>query len=64
MTERGSPRSVLTALPARYARHSGRPAAVTGDVEQATGRPPRPFAEWVADRAEGFTRGAEADAHG
>lgn len=52
MVEHGHRPEFVAALMARYERENGRPAHVSGDVENVLGRPARSFAEWVADHAE------------
>ncbi|TDV43593.1 NAD(P)H-binding protein [Actinophytocola oryzae] len=56
LVDNGHRPEFVTALMDRYRREAGRPAHVSADAEKALGRPPRPFAEWVADHAALFTR--------
>jgi uncharacterized protein YbjT (DUF2867 family) len=54
MVQGGFPEPFVEALLARYARGVGRPAPLTGVVEEILGRPARTYAEWVADHATAF----------
>lgn len=54
MVQRGFPQAFVAALMARYAGGVGLPAPVTGEVENALGRPARTYAQWVADHTEDF----------
>ncbi|GAA2064872.1 NAD(P)H-binding protein [Streptomyces albiaxialis] len=53
----GVPRWVADGLAGHYARAAAHPVEVSPVVEQVTGTPPRPFAEWAAAHAEAFGGG-------
>ncbi|WP_432114882.1 NAD(P)H-binding protein [Streptomyces sp. S1] len=48
------PEPVADGLLSHWAAHDGRPAPLTGTVEELTGHPPRTFATWATDHAEAF----------
>jgi uncharacterized protein YbjT (DUF2867 family) len=54
MVARGFPEPFVQALMARYAMEVGQPAPLSGEVEEALGRPARTYAQWVADHAAAF----------
>jgi uncharacterized protein YbjT (DUF2867 family) len=54
MVQHGFPEPFVEALMARYARGVGQAAPLTGEVATILGRPPRTYAEWVADHAAAF----------
>jgi uncharacterized protein YbjT (DUF2867 family) len=51
------PPSYVDLLVAQWADEVGVPAVVTDVVERVTGRPPTPYAAWVARHAEAFLPG-------
>ncbi|MEV3936891.1 NAD(P)H-binding protein [Glycomyces sp. NPDC049804] len=48
------PEAMFASLMAVAANFGDRPATVNNNVERVTGRPARPFAEWLRDRSPGF----------
>ncbi|MFG3254022.1 NAD(P)H-binding protein [Streptomyces sp. NPDC048172] len=50
----GVPEWVADGLAGHYARAAAHPVEVSPVVEEVTGRPPRPFAEWAAAHAAAF----------
>ncbi|OXM51654.1 NAD(P)H-binding protein [Amycolatopsis alba] len=54
MIARGFPEAFVEALMNRYRRLSGQPGLVTDGVAEVLGRPPRSYADWVADNAAAF----------
>lgn len=48
------PATYADALLAHWAANDGRPAPLTGTVEELTGHPARTFADWAAEHAEAF----------
>ncbi len=54
MIAQGIPRPFVEALMARYARDVGKPAPLTGEVEEILGQPARTFAQWAEDHADLF----------
>ncbi|MFI6305009.1 NAD(P)H-binding protein [Amycolatopsis thailandensis] len=54
MIARGFPEAFVEALMNRYRRLAGKPGLVTDGVAEALGRPPRSYADWVADNASAF----------
>jgi uncharacterized protein YbjT (DUF2867 family) len=61
LVDAGLPEFVADQIVAIFQQlRAGVAAEVTGGVEQLTGRPPRPFAEFARDRAQAFTPAALA----
>ena len=59
MLQRGFPEPFVRALMARFAAHLDRPQfPPTDEVARILGRPPRGFADWVADNAAAFRAAA------
>jgi hypothetical protein len=56
MLAHGVPEPLVDAALALQARSVGKPATTTREVETTLGRPPRTFAEWVADHADAFRK--------
>ncbi|MFI9455111.1 NAD(P)H-binding protein [Amycolatopsis sp. NPDC052450] len=54
MVTRGFPEPFVEALMNRYRRLAGQPGLVADGVAEVLGRPPRSYADWVADNASAF----------
>lgn len=54
MSELGLPPAFVTANLVRLASSVGRPATISGEIEQILGRPPISFARWAVDHAPAF----------
>ncbi|WP_207899162.1 Rossmann-fold NAD(P)-binding domain-containing protein [Amycolatopsis pittospori] len=54
MVMRGFPEPFVGALMNRYRRLAGLPGLVTDGVAEVLGRPPRSYADWVADNVAAF----------
>jgi uncharacterized protein YbjT (DUF2867 family) len=54
MIARDFPEAFVEALMNRYRRLAGQPGLVTDGVAEVLGRPPKTYADWVADNASAF----------
>ncbi|MEU7830453.1 NAD(P)H-binding protein [Nonomuraea sp. NPDC049129] len=56
MMAHGVRKEQVDSLLSYFADSIGKPVPITGEVERILGRPPRTFAQWVADNADAFRR--------